>query len=158
MALIHEKLYRSTSLDKIDFGEYLDSLADNLFSSYNSWEERIRLELDIQSVFLNIETANPCGLIVNELLTNSLKHGFPDNRQGTLSLSLHQDTQGQITLTVRDDGIGFPEHLDFHNVESLGMELICTLTEQIQGKIELHRENGTAFTLTFSERQYRKRW
>lgn len=158
MALIHEKLYRSTGLDKIDFGEYLEALVDNLFESYNITENRISLETDVDSIFLNIETANPCGLIVNELISNAFKHAFPDGREGKIWLRLSQDSEGVITLIIKDNGVGIPEELDITKVDSLGMELISTLTQQIKGKLEMKKDNGTTFILTFSERNYRKRY
>ena len=157
MALIHEKLYRSADLDKINFGDYLEDLADNLFQSYNINESRIQFEFDIEPILLNVETANPCGLIVNELLSNTLKHAFPDGRHGQVSLILHRDANYRITLIVRDNGIGFPQNLDFHNLESLGMELVCTLTEQLEGTLELEPILGTSFKLTFSELKYQHR-
>lgn len=157
MALIHEKLYRSSDLEKINFGEYLEDLVDNLFQSYNISENRIQFELEIEPILLNVETANPCGLIVNELLSNSLKHAFPDGINGKVSLLLKRDASECITLIVRDNGIGFPQNLDFHHVESLGMELVCTLTEQLEGKIKLEPIPGTSFKLTFCELKYQHR-
>lgn len=133
MALIHEKLYRSTNLEKINFGDYLEDLIDNLFESYNIQAGQIEFELDVEPVSLNIETAQPCGLIVNELVSNTLKHAFPNGRSGIVYLGLHQNQEDKIILTVRDNGIGFPAGVDFRNVESLGMELVCTLTEQLEG-------------------------
>jgi PAS domain S-box-containing protein len=158
MALIHEKLYRSTGLDKIDFGEYLEALTDNLFESYSVAETRINLEKNIDSIFLNIETANPCGLIVNELVSNAFKHAFPNEKQGTIWLSLSQDNEGQITLVVQDDGVGFPQDLDLDNLESLGLDLVQTLTQQLKGNLHIEQKQGAYFTLTFSERMYRKRY
>ncbi|OIP70282.1 MAG: hypothetical protein AUK43_09855 [Oscillatoriales cyanobacterium CG2_30_40_61] len=158
MALIHEKLYRSTNLEKINFGDYLEDLIDNLFESYNIQAGRIEFKLDVEPVGLNIETAQPCGLIVNELISNTLKHAFPNGRSGIVDLGLHQNPEDKIILTVRDNGIGFPAGVDFRNVESLGMELVCTLTEQIEGTITLNQENGTLFTVSFSELQYRHRF
>ncbi|MFW6296829.1 MAG: histidine kinase dimerization/phosphoacceptor domain -containing protein, partial [Halothece sp.] len=158
MALIHEKLYRSTGLDKIDFGEYIKALVDKLFESYNITNNRISLETEVDSIFLNIETANPCGLIVNELISNAFKHAFPDGRQGRILLHLSQDSEGIITLVVKDNGVGFSEELDITKLDSLGMELISTLTQQIKGNLEIKQDNGTTFILTFSERNYRKRY
>ncbi len=157
MALIHEKLYRSTNLEKINFADYLEDLIDNLFESYNIQAGQIEFKLDIEPVSLNIETAQPCGLIVNELVSNILKHAFSNGRSGIVYLGLHQNQEDKIILTVGDNGIGFPAGVDFRNVESLGMELVCTLTEQIEGTITLNQENGTLFTLSFSELQYRHR-
>ena len=157
MALIHEKLYQSKNLEKINFGEYIQNLVYNLLSSYNITEERIQVEFDIDPVELNIETANPAGLIVNELVSNAFKHAFPDNRIGKLILELHQDSSQKIILIIKDNGIGFPPNVDFRNTESLGLQLVCTLTEQLEGEISLTKEDGTAFNLTFTELQYKKR-
>ncbi|HEY9691174.1 MAG TPA: GAF domain-containing protein [Oculatellaceae cyanobacterium] len=157
MALIHEKLYQSKNLEKINFGEYIQNLVYNLISSYNITEDRIQVEFDIDPVELNIETANPGGLIVNELVSNAFKHAFPDNRSGKMLLELHQDSSQKIILIIKDNGIGFPPDLDFRNTESLGLQLVCTLTEQLEGEISLTKEEGTAFKLTFTELQYKKR-
>ncbi|WP_368663195.1 PAS domain S-box protein [Limnospira fusiformis] len=159
MALIHEKLYKSTGLDRINFGDYLNDLVEQLFDSYGTEAHTVDLELDIESVELNLETANPCSLIVNELISNAFKHAFVDERPGKLGLELHQDDLGIITLIIRDNGVGIPEGLDIRNVESLGMELIWTLTEQIEGNLELlDVTEGTAFKLIFSELSYRQRY
>lgn len=157
MALIHEKLYRSMTLDTINFGEYLEDLVQNLFESYNLEENRVTFDLDIEPVLLNIETAHPCGLIVNELLSNTLKHAFPEGRQGNVKIIMHQQDDDQIMVKVADNGVGFPENLDFRQVDSLGMELVCTLTEQLEGEITLLRDHGTTFELRFSELKYRQR-
>lgn len=157
MALIHEKLYRSMTLDTINFGEYLEDLVQNLFESYNLEENRVTFDLDIEPVLLNIETAHPCGLIVNELLSNTLKHAFPEGRQGNVKIIMHQEDDDRIMVKVADNGIGFPENLDFRQVDSLGMELVCTLTEQLEGEITLLRNHGTTFELQFSELNYRQR-
>jgi len=157
MALIHEKLYRSMTLDTINFGEYLEDLVHNLFESYNLENNRVTFDLNIEPVLLNIETAHPCGLIVNELLSNTLKHAFPQGRKGQVKITMYQQNNGQIVVEVADNGIGFPEDLDFRNVESLGMELVCTLTEQLEGEITLLRDHGTTFELRFLELKYRQR-
>ncbi len=158
MALIHEKLYQSSNLSRINFGEYLEQLVDHLLESYSGIDERIEFIPEIDPIFLNIETAHPCGLIVNELISNVFKHAFPNERIGKVWLKLNQTYEGLVTLQIKDNGIGFPENIDFHNVDSLGMELICTLTTQLEGNIKLLRGDGTTFNLTFSELQYRQRY
>jgi PAS domain S-box-containing protein len=158
MALIHEKLYQSTNLSRIDFGEYLEQLIYHLLESYSGIDERVEFETEIEPVSLNIETAHPCGLIVNELISNVFKHAFPNGRTGKVYFKLHQNSQGIITLKIQDNGIGFPADMDFHNVDSLGMELICTLTTQLEGNLELIPSEGTTFELTFSELEYRQRY
>lgn len=159
MALIHEKLYQSTNLRKINFNKYLESLLENLFESYNSSaSDRISLEYYLDPVDLNIETANSCGLIVNELISNALKHAFVDRERGVISVRLTQYINGVVNLIIKDNGVGFPDNLQLETMESLGMELILTLTKQIKGELELIRQEGTKFLLTFSERNYRSRW
>ena len=157
MALIHEQLYKSKNLAKLDFSQYLESLVCNLFESYNVSQESIFCHLQIQKINLNIETAHPCGLLVNELISNALEHGFPKQKKGNIWISLQQNLNQKIVLNIRDDGIGFPEHLDFRKTESLGMQLVCTLTEQLEAEITMKRCQGTSFTLVFSELNYRSR-
>ncbi|MEA5541955.1 PAS domain-containing protein [Limnoraphis robusta Tam1] len=158
MALIHEKLYQSTGLDQIDFGDYIQDLVSQLMESYDPNRDLIELELDVESIGLNLETAHPCGLILNELVSNAFKHAFPHNRSGKIWVKLHQNSDNVVALTVRDNGIGFPQNIDFRQVDSLGMELVCTLIDQLDGHIELIRDNGTTFYLTFKELQYRQRY
>ncbi|MEC4983076.1 MAG: PAS domain S-box protein [Oscillatoria sp. PMC 1068.18] len=157
MALIHEKLYRSDNLAEIDFGDYLETLVNHIFSSCNLDSQLINLNLDLQPLNLNIESANPCGLIVNELIANIVKHAFPNNKKGEVTIKLHQHEQEKIILIVQDNGVGFPENVDWENTESLGLQLVCILTEQLEGKLELDRSQGTKFKLTFSELNYQRR-
>ena len=149
MALIHERLYRSEDLAKINFSDYISDMAENIYRSYRLSSHKIRLKKDIGRIFLRIKAATPCGLIVNELLSNCLKHAFPDGREGEITVSLSMNDKDEIELSVRDNGVGIPEGLDFKNTDSLGMTLINALTGQLQGKIELKREKGTEFIITF---------
>jgi len=158
MALIHEKLYQSTNLDKINFGDYLESLLNTLLLSYNYNTDLIKIEYQIQSFPLNIETAIPCALIFNELICNSFKHGFPNGKTGQIKVTLSQDEGKIITLIIEDNGIGFPEGMDLRKTDSLGLELVFTLTEQLEGTIEIEGKQGTKFTLKFAELQYEKRF
>ncbi len=159
MALIHEKLYGSSDLARIDLAEYLETLVEQLFSSSLSspHDHNIDIEFDLEPIFLNIETATPCGLIVNELVANCLEHAFPNQRQGKISLHLSQNSEREITLSIEDDGIGFPPDLDFYETDSLGLQLVCLLTEQLEGKLQFSGNSGTRIELTFSELNYRKR-
>jgi two-component sensor histidine kinase len=151
MALIHERLYQSSDLSRIEFSQYLRNLATHLFHSYQADTSRIRLKIDAQEVLLNINTAIPCGLIVNELVSNALKHGFPEGRSGELDIDLrHVEGDGYV-LQVKDDGVGYPEGLDFRKTETLGMQIVSTLVEQIDGRLEISRKKGTAFRLEFNE-------
>ncbi|MEG3842559.1 PAS domain-containing protein [Microcoleus sp. herbarium14] len=158
MALIHEKLYRSTNRTQINFGEYLEDLVTNLFHSYNISDSRILLQVIAEPVSLNLETATPCGLIVNELVSNTLKHAFPDGTSGTVSVECYQRGDREIHLFVKDNGIGFPKNLDFRKTNSMGFQVVCTLTEQLEGTLELSRQIGTAFHLRFKELNYSKRF
>lgn len=157
MALIHEKLFQSPDLAKVNFGNYLRVLAEEIAYSYNFYQRNIELKLSLQSVELNLETANPCGLIVNELLVNTVKHAFPAGRSGIVWLKLEKNYQNLMTLIVEDNGIGFPSNLDFRTSESLGLQLVNTLTEQIEGELQLKRHPTTLFKLTFSELKYKNR-
>jgi two-component sensor histidine kinase len=108
------------------------------------------LELNLEDIPLGITEAIPCGLIINELVSNALKHAFPKGREGEITIQLVRGNRNQITLTVSDNGVGFPEHVDFRKSPSLGLTLITSLVEQLDGVIELDRSGGTAFTITFN--------
>jgi two-component sensor histidine kinase len=153
MTLIHEKLYRSKDLAHIDLPEYIQNLSSNLFRSYNSGSVTLKTQID--DILLGIDTAIPCGLIINELVSNSLKHAFPEHR-GEITVSLLWNDPN-YTLMVKDTGKGFPADVDFRNTESLGLQLVCTLTEQLSGEIVLDRSNGTAWSITFQELKYKER-
>ena len=147
MALIHEKLYQSTDLANIDFADYIETLSRSLFQSYASNQGSVALETDID-VSLGIDHAIPCGLIVNELLSNSLKHAFPDGRAGKITLNFHS-IEGEFVLVFHDDGIGLPANLDFRNTGSLGLQLVTTLTEQLTGTIAHTDTPGAEFEIRF---------
>jgi len=149
MAFIHEKLYQSKDLANIDFNGYIKSLTDDLFRSYGA-NGKIALKTDIEGVSLGVDTAIPCGLIINELVSNSLKHAFPEDREGEIKIALRRTDRNEVELVVSDDGIGIPEDLDFRNTESLGLQLVTSLAEsQLQGKTELNRAKGTEFRIRF---------
>jgi PAS domain S-box-containing protein len=155
MALIHEKLYQSTDLTNIDFADYIRTLSRNLFQSYASSPEAIELRTNVD-VSLGIDHAIPCGLIINELLSNSLKHAFPDDRRGMIDLDFH-GKNGEFALRFRDDGIGLPDNLDFRKTETLGLQLVTTLTEQLSGNIVHTRsDRGTEFEIKFSAAPVKK--
>ncbi|HTL88822.1 MAG TPA: PAS domain S-box protein [Leptolyngbya sp.] len=159
MALIHEKLYQSADLAKTDFSEYIHSLAMALFRSYSANSRSIKLDLDIPEVRLSIDTAIPCGLIINELISNSLKYAFPSGEVGNIYIQLQaQDDANESTryqLIVRDNGRGFPPNLNFRTTKSLGLQLVCTLTRQLRGEIDLSSESGVQFTISFTESKIR---
>ncbi len=157
MALVHEKLYQTRDLSRIDFSDYIKSLTAFLFRTYRTDETRISLKLDLEKAFLDINAAIPCGLILNELVLNALKHAFPEERKGTITVSLHESEGGTIRLTVRDDGVGFPEGVDIGHTDTLGLQIISLLTEQLDGRIEVRRDGGTAFSLSFKLPKYEPR-
>ncbi|TFG73764.1 MAG: hypothetical protein E4H27_00140, partial [Anaerolineales bacterium] len=149
MALIHEKLYQSENLASIDFAGYLQSLTNHLVRTYRSSTGGVRLQLDVADVSLSLETAVPCGLIVNELMSNALKYAFPDGRQGIIFITLHKNEGGQVTLAVADNGVGLPEGFDIHKSTSLGLRLVTMLVGQVQGKLLTTNEHGTKFEVVF---------
>ena len=154
MAFVHEKLYQSEDLAMIDFAEYTRKLATSLFHSYAAYPEIIALEINVEDVFLGIDNAIPCGLIINELVSNCLKHAFPRGKKGKIRVELRSDKDlhagDKFILTVSDDGIGFPKDLDFRNADTLGLQLVTTLVKQLKGTIELDRDGGTEFKITFA--------
>ena len=182
MALIHEKLYQSSNLAQIDFLQYITTLVNDLFRSYDAHRQGITFKVNVNSVetdlanisttreitynpnppLLAIDTAIPCGLMINELVSNSLKYAFSDNRSGEIFISLQFGglalstpvDEYQCILTIRDNGVGLPEDLDFRNTKSLGLQLVCRLTKQIGGSIELNRSQGTEFRIVFANPIY----
>jgi len=150
MAIVHEQMYQSGELARIDIASYVRSLTTHLFAEYGVILAAINLDIEIKDVLLDVNTAIPCGLIINELVTNSLKHAFPDGRSGEIKITMHYIKQNQIELIVSDTGIGFPADLDFQNTDSLGLQIVCWLVDQLDGTIELDRAGGTEFTITFA--------
>jgi len=157
MALIHEKLYETKNLTVIPMSSYINDLITNLYISFGVDAEKIKAVLKISDVNLNVSTAIPCGLIINELVTNCLKHAFPGDRKGEIVLSLQPLDGGGYELIVSDNGIGFPEQIDFRNTETLGLKLVISLTSQLDGEVELNRTGGSTVTIRFSELLYKER-
>jgi len=149
MALIHESLYRSEDYARIDFSAYIKKLTTHLLSAYAVEANGIHLEVKIEDVYLDINKAIPCGLLVNELVSNSLKHGFQGIKKGNIQVKMRIDKAGEYTLVVRDTGIGLPKNMDIHKTETLGMQLITDLVRQLEGSIKLRREKGTEFRIKF---------
>jgi PAS domain S-box-containing protein len=150
MSLIHEKLYFSKDLAKIEFNEYISDLANSLFQSQGVKVGTIELSLNIENVSLGIDQGIPCGLIINELITNSLKYAFPDGRKGEIKVSLCLNDENMVELVVGDNGVGIPDDIDFRKTESLGLRLVTILAEdQLHGEINLDRSRGTEFKIKF---------
>ena len=174
MAIIHEELYRSRNNETLDFSEYLQKLTADLLRSYNVRKEDIRMCLDIEEIFIGMDTAVPLGIIVNELISNSLKHAFPEGRKGEIRIKLcrtegNEDNKSisnstnnidakssvnkssHYSLVVSDNGLGFSENFDFRNTSSLGLQLVNILVEQLEGTIELQKGTETIFKILFKE-------
>jgi len=157
MALVHEKLYQSKDLSRIDFSKYIESLIMFLFHSYRVNSDLVRMKTEVRNVLLDINSAIPCGLIINELVMNAFKHAFPGGRKGEIIVSLRPSGDDRFILSVSDDGVGFPAGLDFHKTETLGMQLVTMLVDQLDGTISLERKPGTRFEVVFRELKYKPR-
>jgi two-component sensor histidine kinase/PAS domain-containing protein len=147
MALVHESLSRTGDLAHFNFAHYIESLTTHLFQSHVAEVSRISLDMELDEIAFDVDTAIPCGLILNELLTNALKYAFPDGRSGNIHITLRAAAE-QVTLRVRDTGIGVPAGFDFRNTESLGLQLVGMMTEQLGGTLTLTRGGGTTFTIS----------
>ncbi|MEL7419443.1 MAG: response regulator [Cyanobacteria bacterium J06555_3] len=154
MALVHEQLYRSDNLKEIDLNVYIKALLSKISDSHSNSEKEIALNINTESINLNIETAHSFGLIINELVTNALEHAFVERRQGNIWINLSRTNNAEIVLVIKDDGVGVPPDFDFNNSNSLGLKLVRILTRQIEGEIELDFTQGTSYKITFSELDY----
>ena len=155
IALIHEMLYQSKNLSEIDFSEYIQPITANLMRTYGVDPARIRLNINVQDVFMDLDRAIPCGLIINELFSNVLKHAFPEGRQGEVQIDLFQESSQEFTLLIRDNGVGLPKGMDFKNTDSLGLQLVNALVDQLGGAIVFEGRVGTTFRITFHNREIR---
>ena len=149
MALIHERLYKSENLSRIKAQEYIKNLVDYLEATYDSQAGNIKLKTNVQNILLNLDTAIPCGLIINELVSNSMKYAFPEEQAGTIEVSLLVSSADSINLSIRDDGIGIPDDITIEDSPSLGLQLVNLLTKQIYGTLKTKKENGTHIEITF---------
>lgn len=152
MAMIHEKLYQSGEGKTIDFTEYIRSLGMELYRTYALNPSLIKLEMKLDNARLDVDTAIPMGLIFNELITNCLKHAFPDKRTGKIWINFKKTDEGYV-LVVADDGVGLPEDFDLERSDSFGLKLVNILTKQVEGKLQLDTSKGTSFTINFSEQE-----
>jgi two-component sensor histidine kinase len=160
MALIHEELYKEKGTDTLDFSKYLKTLAENLFQTYRLSSRSVRLDTDLEeNVLFNMDTAVPLGIIINELISNSFKHAFSGRDKGEIRIKLHRKENGEgknedinsstFILSISDNGIGIPVNLDIENLDSLGLQLVVSLVDQLDGELELKRNNGTEFVIRF---------
>jgi two-component sensor histidine kinase len=169
IGFIHEELYKGEKIEDLDFSLYLEKLTQNLFNTYRLTNTSINLSMDIENdLFFDMDTAIPLGIIVNELISNSLKHAFPDRDKGKIQIKFccekklecincieesknENCNSTSFTLTVSDDGVGVPENLKIEDIESLGLQLVIFLIDQLDGELELKRNNGTQYTMRFTE-------
>jgi len=156
MSLIHEKLYKSADISQIDMGNYLKDLVGHLLKAYNLSTARIEFNINAENILMSIDTAIPCGLIVNELINNILKHAFPDGYNGKIELNLRRSDEN-VVLEVIDNGVGVPDSFNMDKNDSLGMQLVDTLVKQLDGVIEVTRTDGTRFSIEFRELKYKER-
>jgi len=158
MSLVHEKLYQSGNLSSIDLGEYVKELAHLLAESHSIESDRIAIDISAENVVTLLDTAVPCGLLLNELITNSFKHAFPEGRRGRIALKLHREGDGVVELTVSDDGVGVPEEFDFDRHGRIGLKIIRAIgEEQLQGSISFASNNGVRCTVRFRDSRYSPR-
>ncbi|MGB9940260.1 sensor histidine kinase [Methanosarcina sp.] len=164
MALIHEELYKGKGFETLNFSPYIEELAENLLQTYAVGNLNINLKMDLdKNAFFDMDTAIPLGIIVNELISNSLKYAFPDRKEGEIRIELHKEENGVCTksinedcritnfvLTVSDNGVDIPENFDMENLDTLGMQLVTSLVDQLDGELELKRDNGTEFAVRFT--------
>ncbi len=149
MAFIHESLYQSKNFESVNFSEYVTTLSKNLVHTYSINTKKIRLILTLDNLMLNLDTSIPCGLIINEIISNSLKYAFPDNRDGIIFVNL-KVVNNKVNIEVGDNGVGIPESVNIKNTQTLGLQLVDTLVEQINGTIKLSRKKGTIFSIEFN--------
>lgn len=152
MALVHEILYQSGNLSTIDLGNYLRQLAAHLFQSYEVSTARIHLRTDVEKLYVDVDAAVQCGLIISELVSNSLKYAFPGGRQGEIKIEAIQHPDGLVDLTVADNGIGLESEFDWSTAKTLGWRLVQSLSEQLGATIEVKSRGGTEVRLRFAAR------
>lgn len=156
MALIHEQLYSSSDLGRINFADYIKRMALQLLASYNVGPKHIEYDINLHPLVLNLETAIPCSLILNELISNALKHAFKDRENGKIFIELKK--QDMYQLTVADNGIGLPQNMDWQKTNSFGWRLIRILTKQIKGQLQVTNDSGASFEISFAELHYKERF
>ena len=149
MALLHEKLYNSKNLSEINIAEYIRSLAVSLFNSYSNYGNLPKIKVDIEQVFLDFDLALNCGLIINELVTNSLKYAFPNGKVGEININFFKLNSHDYKLIIRDNGVGFSTEPELKNIKSLGLKLVRSLVRQLDGEVEINNINGTEFKIIF---------
>lgn len=149
MALVHEKLYNSNNLSEININDYLTDLIRNVFDSYKPYPGKISLKVDIKDILINMDTGINLGLIVNELLSNSIKYAFKDKEEGEFEITLTDHIEGKKLLIIKDNGASLPKNINPRKAETLGFQLVCSLVEQLKGEMEIDTTDGTEFKIHF---------
>jgi two-component sensor histidine kinase len=157
MAIVHTKLYNSKNYEELDFADYVRSLTESFYTTYGMKLNKINIRIEIKDIILNIDTAIPCGLIINELVSNCIKYAFPDKREGMITISMSTNKNGSYTLIVKDNGVGLPEGFNVHTSKTLGIELVTLLTSQLNGTLEIATNGGAEFKIIFEESVYKSR-
>ena len=157
MAFIHEQIYQSSNFSSIEFSVYIRNLVSYLSHYYAVDQNNINLNLNVEDLSMDLNTSIPVGLIVNELVTNSLKHAFPDNKGGEIYIDLHAINDHQYKLIVADNGVGIPADIDFENAKTLGLQLVNGLVSQLDGTLKVAGNNGTKFEILFNKLEYSER-
>jgi PAS domain S-box-containing protein len=150
MALVHEKFYQADEITEINFAEYVEKLNQFLFQSYGEKAEHVKLRVIADHIALDMDTAMPCGLLINEIVSNALKYAFPGNAEGEIKIELKKLPENKIEMIISDNGIGMPEGFDIEQSESLGLQLITALTNQLDGVLRVSLDHGTSFSVTFT--------
>jgi len=153
MALLHEILYQSDDLAVVDFSKYIRRMVDHLFSSYGVDKRQIRLHTELDPVGLELDDALPCGLLISEVISNCLKHGFPEGRKGEIRILLRRQSPTSVALVLSDNGVGLPAHLDWTTSRSLGLRLVRALAQQLRADLEIRTQGGTKVDLVFAPRR-----
>ncbi|MBX7051000.1 MAG: PAS domain S-box protein [Flavobacteriales bacterium] len=151
MSFLHETIYRTADFSKLEFTNYLRSIASNLIQSYRTSETQIIFEDNMETVFLNLDQSIPCGLIVNELVSNALKYAFKGRKKGRLKISLNE-TDNIVNLMISDDGVGLPKEFNYDKTDSLGIQLVYALIEQLDAKMEVTNKKGASFSISFMKK------
>jgi PAS domain S-box-containing protein len=149
MAFIHESLYQANDFSSINFADYVVNLLQNLMQSYSKLNQTVKLNVELETIFLNLDLAIPCGLIINEIISNALKYAFVENKEGDEITIKMKKVGEKLQLVIGDNGVGLPKNIDYKNTESLGLQLVVTLVGQLGGNIELDSTNGTKYTISF---------
>lgn len=151
MALVHEKFYQAEEITEINFEDYTDKLCKFLYQSYGDGSDRIKIQIQSDpDIAFDMDTAMPCGLLINEIVSNSYKYAFPGDKKGEISIGFRKKSQGRVQVTIGDNGVGLPEKFNIETAESLGMQLIQALTSQLDGQLKVHNENGIRFEIEFT--------